>query len=162
MGVLEIEQVRKLDYESPIDKFAPVGVARVVVYDIEVAQRAVCPIEPDVRADAVRFSVVLDKGVEECKRVEAVDEPGSHKVGREAPIWKGDAVPNVIEVESPSIVGFQAEGTRKRRTVPIPEIAPIDTAVTTDRSARITRGADGVFTETVIPTGDRGSRPNRI
>ena len=65
------------------DGLARAGLLRVVVHQVEIAQRVMDEIEADVGADLMRVGVVLEERVERCAPVKAYTKRAADQVGRE-------------------------------------------------------------------------------
>jgi hypothetical protein len=70
----EIEQVRQLQDHGALEELAVHRIPSIVVDNVQIAQRVMREVEPQVRADLVRVGVVLEERVEEGSRVESVTE----------------------------------------------------------------------------------------
>ena len=76
---LEAEEVRQLYDECTLPDAlsgrARDRVPRVIVNNVEIAQRVVQDIEADIRAHLMRVRIILNVRIEECARTEPVNEP---------------------------------------------------------------------------------------
>src|SRR6185436_3326796 len=104
-GASEIEQIRQLDRECPLDRQAGQGVTPVVIHHIDVAEWVMGEIEAKVRADLVGVGVVLDKRVEKRARRKPVQKSGTHELGHKLAVWERDVVPAVAQIDIQVIRG---------------------------------------------------------
>ncbi|MBI3264026.1 MAG: DUF1624 domain-containing protein [Acidobacteria bacterium] len=150
----ECDHVSHLRDERAIEELAGARVVPLVVHEIEIAERPVNDVEPDVRAPLFGVGVVLKQRVQEHPRVEAVDDAARDEIRRVGAGREVDVVVGVIQRGIESFVQPHGAANLVRPLVAVVEVPRPPPEVERHSRRRVRSDEREVLGVAVTPRGN--------